>query len=393
MMRDFMYFDPVRVLFGCGALGKLHEQELPGKKALICISNGKSTIKNGSLDKLKAELEKAGCTYEVFNRIAANPLKAVVEEGAKLAEESGCEFVVALGGGSVMDASKVIAMLAAQPSDDLWDYAGGITGKGLPIENQPLPWIAITTSAGTGSEVDTVGVITNPETNEKIGIGRVDCMFADLAIVDPELMKTVPPRFTAYQGFDALFHSLEGYISNKNSLMSDMIQRAAIENIGKYLPRAVADGSDMEAREAMAFANTMSGYSMVVTSCTSEHSMEHAMSAFHPELPHGAGLIMLSKEYFSYWINRHICDDRFIDLARFLGMYDADKPEDFIDALLALQKACGVDDLKMSDFGIQKDECHAMAENAKTAMAGLFKADPEDMSLEDCQAIYEKAYA
>jgi alcohol dehydrogenase len=264
-MRDFMYYDPVRVLFGCGALGKLHEQKLPGKKALICISNGKSTIKNGSLDKLKAELDKAGCSYEVFNKIAANPLKAVVEEGAKFAEDSGCDFIVALGGGSVMDASKVIAMLAAQPSDDLWDYAGGITGKGLPIENDPLPFIAITTSAGTGSEVDTVGVITNPETNEKIGIGRVDCMFADLAIVDPELMKTVPPKFTAFQGFDALFHSLEGYISNKNSLMSDMIQRAAIENIGKYLPRAVADGSDMEAREAMAFANTMSGYSMVVT--------------------------------------------------------------------------------------------------------------------------------
>lgn len=174
--------------------------------------------------------------------------------------------------------------------------------------------------------------------------------------------------------------------------MSDMIQRAAIENIGKYLPRAVADGSDMEAREAMAFANTMSGYSMVVTSCTSEHSMEHAMSAFHPDLPHGAGLIMLSKEYFTYWINRHVCDDRFIDMARFLGKHDADKPEDFLDALADLQKACGVDQLKMSDFGIQKDECHAMAENAKTAMAGLFKADPAEMPLEDCEKIYEKAY-
>ena len=85
-----------------------------------------------------------------------------------------------------------------------------------------------------------------------------------------------------------------------------MIQRAAIENIGHYLARAVKDGNDIEAREHVAYANTMSGYSMVVTSCISEHSMEHAMSAYHPELPHGAGLIMLSKEYFTFWINKHI---------------------------------------------------------------------------------------
>ncbi len=391
-MRDFSFFDPTRVLFGCGALGKLHEQALPGKKALICTSNGTSTIKNGSLAKVKSELEQAGCAYEVYNNIAANPLKSAVEEGAKFARESGCDFVIALGGGSVMDASKVLAMFAAQPSDDLWDYATGITGKAKPLDSAPLPWIAITTSAGTGSEVDAIGVITNPETHEKIGIGGVPSMFARLAIVDPELMKTVPPRFTAYQGFDALFHSLEGYISNKNSLMSDMIQRAAIENIGKYLQRAVENGEDMEAREALAFANTMSGYSMVVTSCISEHSMEHAMSAYHPELPHGAGLIMLSKEYFTYWINRHVCDERFIDLARFLGKTDANKPSDFIDALLSLQKACGVDDLKMSDYGIQKSEARTMAENAKVAMARLFVADPAEMSVEDCQGIYERAY-
>ena len=124
--------------------------------------------------------------------------------------------------------------------------------------------------------MDAAGVITNPDAHEKIGVGGFDGMMAAYAIVDPVLMKTVPPRFTAYQGFDALFHSTEGYISSLNNPMGDMVQRAANENIGKYLPRAVADGHDMEAREAVAFANTMSGYSMVVSSCTSEHSMEHA---------------------------------------------------------------------------------------------------------------------
>lgn len=390
-MKSYNFYAPTRVIFGAGALDKFHEQKMPGKKALLVISNGKSTITNGSLARTESELKKAGCEYVIFNKVAANPLKSVVEDGAMTARSEGCDFVVALGGGSVMDAAKVMAMLAPQSSDDLWDYAGGATGKMKPLEKAPLPWIAITTSAGTGSEVDTAGVITNPDTNEKIGVGS-ETLFASFAIVDPELMKTVPPKFTAYQGFDALFHSLEGYISKVHNPMSDMVERAAIENIGKYLPRAVKDGNDMEAREAVAFANTMSGYSMVAASCTSEHSMEHAMSAFHPELPHGAGLIMISKEYFKFWIDKHICDDRFIDMARFLGKEDAKSPYDFIDALCSLQEACGVADLKMSDYGIKKDDCMTLAKNARETMGVLFMRDPAETTGEEIAGIYERSY-
>ncbi len=391
-MSSYMFYAPTRVLFGAGSLSLLHTQELPGKKALLVISNGRSARTSGSLDRTKAELTEAGCEVVVFDRIASNPLKEMVEEGARAARANGCDFVVALGGGSVMDAAKNIAMLTTQPSDDLWDYAGGETGKRKPIPNEPLPWIAITTSAGTGSEVDPGGVLTNLATREKIAVGFLDTMFARIAIVDPELMKTVPPAFTAYQGFDALFHSLEGYISKPRNPMGDMIQRTAIENIGKYLARAVKDGGDMEAREGVAFANTLSGYSMVVTACTSEHSMEHAMSAYHPDLPHGAGLIMISKEYFKFWIDRHVCDDRFIDMARFLGKTDADKPEDFIDALVELQEACGVADLKMSDYGIQKDECLTLAKNARATMKQLFYCDPAKTTDEEIAGIFERSY-
>lgn len=391
-MSSYNFFAPTRVLFGTGALNKLHRQTMPGKKALLVISNGKSTITNGSLARTEEALKKAGCEYVIFNKVAANPLKSVVEDGARTARREACDFVVALGGGSVMDAAKVMAMLAPQPSEDLWDYAGGETGKQKPLEKQPLPWIAITTSAGTGSEVDQAGVITNPDTNEKIGIGGSDFMFATLAIVDPELMKTVPPQFTAYQGFDALCHSLEGYIARIHNRMSDMVERTAIENIGRYLARAVKDGNDMEAREAVAFANTLSGYSMVACACTSEHSMEHAMSAFHPELPHGAGLIMIAKEYFKFWIDKHVCDDRFVDMARFLGKTDAKDPNDFITALVELEEACGVADLKMSDYGIKKDECMTMAKNARATMGKLFACDPAETTDEDIAGIYERSY-
>lgn len=390
--NTFDFYDPTRIIFGKGSLNRLHELQLPGRKAMVIISNGRSTRDGGYLDRTVDELKKAGVASLVFDKVAANPLKAVVEEGAKFAGDNGCDFVVALGGGSVMDAAKVMAMLAPQPSDDLWDYAYGETGKGQPLVNAPLPWIAITTTAGTGSEVDTAGVITNPDTNEKIGVGGDPRLYAVYAIVDPELMASVPAKFTAYQGFDALFHSLEGYISNQSNYFSDMVQRAAIENVGRYLVRAVKDGSDEEARAGMAFANTMSGYSMVSSACTSEHSMEHAMSAYHGSLPHGAGLIIISKEYFKFFIDKHVCDDRFVDMARFLGKTDAREPMDFIAALVQLQKECGVDDLKMSDYGIRPDECLTMAKNARATMGGLVACDRCSTTDEELAGIYERSY-
>lgn len=388
---SFQMYVPTRILFGEGQLEGLHKQKLPGKKAMIVISNGKSTKRNGALEKTEKELKLAGAETVLFDKIMPNPLKQTVMEGAAFAKENHCDFIVALGGGSVMDASKAIAAMAANDGD-LWDYISGGTGKGLPLMNEPLPVIAITTTAGTGSEVDQWGVVSNEETDEKIGFGGYDSLFPKIAIVDPQLMKSVPAEFTACQGFDALFHSVECYISAAANLMSDMYALTAIENIGAYLARAVKDGSDMEAREHVAFANTLSGVVMTISSCTSEHSMEHAMSAYHHDLPHGAGLIMISKAYFTHFIENHACDERFIRMAQALGKTDAKEPMDFIAALVELQEQCGVADLKMSDYGIKPDEFMTLAQNARATMGGLFFCDRVLLSDEECAAIFEKAY-
>lgn len=390
-MMSFQMYVPTRILFGEGQLNNLHKQQLPGKKALIIISNGKSTKTNGSLAKTEEQLKLAGVNSVVFDGIMANPLKSTIMSGATCARENNCDFIVALGGGSVIDASKAIAAMATNDGD-LWDYVSGGTGKGLPLTTNPLPIIAITTTAGTGSEVDQYGVISNDDTNEKIGFGGYDSLFPRIAIVDPELMKTVPPTFTAYQGFDALFHSIECYIAAPANLMSDMYALTAIENIGKYLVRAVKDGNDMEAREHVAFANTLSGVVMTISACTSEHSMEHAMSAYHHTLPHGAGLIMISKAYFTHFIEKHACDDRFVRMAQALGMKDAKEPMDFITMLVKLQEDCGVADLKMSDYGIQPEEFMTLAQNARATMGGLFMCDRVPLSDEECAAIFEKSY-
>ncbi len=387
---NFSFYNPTRILFGAGELNNLHKQTMPGKKALLLISNGKSTKVNGSLDRTIEQLEKAGIEYAIFDKIMENPYKSVVMEGAAFAQKNACDFILALGGGAVLDASVAIAAMATNPGD-LWDYVFGGTGKAMPLKNPGLPIVTIATTSGTGSEINCWGVISNPDTNEKIGFGAPE-LTPVLAIVDPELMRTVPAKYTAYQGFDALFHNTEVMISNGVNILSEAIALSAIENITKYLPRAVRDGNDMEARERVAYGSTMAGITMQLTSTTAEHSMEHSMSAYHHNLPHGAGLIMISRAFYEFFIERHACDEQFIKMAKAMGIENADKPEDFITALVKLQEDCGVADLKMSDYGFKKEESMTLAQGARSMQGGLFLANPCEMTDEDCAGIFDKSY-
>lgn len=389
-MVTFNFYNPTRIVFGSGKLSTLHEQALPGKKALLLISNGKSTKLNGSLNTVETQLDEAGVKYVLFDKIMENPVKEVIMEGAAYARANNCDFILALGGGAVLDSSKAIAAMATNDGD-LWDYVTGGTGKAMPLKNKGLPIVTVPTSSGTGSEINCWGVISNLETHEKIGFGA-ECLTPALSIVDPALMKTVPPKYNAYQGFDALFHNTEVMMSSGVNLLSEAIALSAIENIAKYLPIAVKDGGNLDAREHVAYAATVAGITMQLTSTTAQHSMEHAMSAYHHNLPHGAGLIMISVEFARYFIEKHACDEQFVKMARAMGIPDADKPQDFITALVNLQKACGVDNLKMSDYGIEKSECMTLAVNARETMGGLFLANPCELSDKDCAGIFEKAY-
>lgn len=390
MNRNFDFNNPTHILFGSGKLNELGSQPMPGKKALLLMSGGKSARVSGAYDRTVEQLRKAGVEMAEFAKVMENPVKEMVMEGAAFARENGCDFIVALGGGAVLDSAVAISAMATNPGD-LWDYVNGGTGKGQPLVHPGLPIVTITLTAGTGSEVNCWGVISNLETKEKIGFGD-PALVPVLAIVDPELMRTVPAKYTAYQGFDALFHNTEVMMSNGVNILSETIALSAIQNITEALPLAVKDGMDLKAREKVAYGSTMAGIAMQLTSTTAQHSMEHAMSAYHHNLPHGAGLIMISKAFAEFFIEKHACDGQFIKMAKVMGIPDADKPEDFITALVNLQKACGVDDLKMSDYGIQKDECMTLAVNARETMGGLFLANPCPMSDEECAGIFEKAY-
>lgn len=392
-------YAPTDLLFGAGTLSQLGDRRLPGTRALVVTTNGRSVMANGYLDRLKRELDRADVSTVLFNQIEPNPLRSTVNAGALLAYAERCDFVVALGGGSAMDAGKAIAAAAAnvavgaagEPSVDIWDYVKGGTAKGLPIPVDPLPLVCIPTTAGTGSEVDSGGIVSCRETNEKLRLNDPR-LFPVLAVVDPELMATVPPRLTAYQGFDALFHNIECFISAVATPLGDLICREGVRSATRALPRAVADGSDMEARTQMAWASTLGGYAMDASGTTGSHALEHAMSAYHHDLPHGAGLIMISLAYHRAMIRAHACDDRYVELARLLGDAEASAPEDFLPALERLERACGVADLKMSDWGIDQAEFDDIAGNALATTQVLFDHDPAPLSHDDVVGILRESY-
>lgn len=394
MKSSFNYFMPTRIIFGVGNLKELATtQFLPGKKALIVTSSGPSMKKHGYLNRVLAYLKKNNVESIIFDKIIPNPIDKQVDEGAKVARDNNCDFIIGFGGGSPIDSAKSIAVMAKNPGK-YWDYIHGGTGKGKDPKNGALPIVAIPTTAGTGTEADPWTVITKSETNEKIGYGN-DSTYPILSIVDPELMLTIPPKLTAYQGMDAFFHSVEGYIATINQPASDLFALEAIKTITQYLPIAVKDGNNIEARTKMAWASTESGIVESLSSCISQHSMEHAISAYYPDVPHGAGLIMLSVPYFSFIVKNNPA--RFAEMARVMGedvdaLSDKDQPFAFIIALKKLIGKIGMADMKLADFGVKKEDSLKFAKNSFHAMGGLFSITPVKMSEEDVASIFEDCF-
>ena len=386
-MYNFQFFMPTKVLFGAGQLGNLHLEQIPGKKALIVTSNGSSTKKYGYLEAVERELDLAGVGHVLFDEVRPNPTNHNVMDGAAKARENGCDFVVALGGGSVMDCAKCIGLMMVNEGD-LWDYAFSQKGGKREFVKPMAPLVAITTSAGTGSEVDMFSVISNDEMEEKTGVFD-GSMFPTISVVDSDLMMSVPQKFTAYQGMDAFFHAAESMVNTKEHAMGEMFALKAIELIAENLPKAYADGSDREARSNMALANSLAGYYML---CTSEHTMEHVMGSYHDTLAHGAGLIMISHAYFDFFAERKAAEEPMMKMARAMGVENPKSGKDFIAALDRLIAAVGCADLKMSDHGITREEIKKWPQHIHEVLGGDITADPLPLSDDDYLSIYEASY-
>lgn len=378
---------PTKTLFGPGRLNDLHLQTLPGKKALIVTSQGKSVKKYGYLQRVQNELDLAQVEYILFDQIRPNPTVENVMDGAQMAKDHGCDFVLALGGGSVMDCSKCIALMMTNEGD-IWDYSQSQHGKKQTPAHQAAPLVCITTSAGTASEVDMGAVISNDTMKEKSAIMHIS-MFPVLSIVDSDLMMSVPPKLTAYQGMDAFFHASETVINKNVHPMAEMFALKTIELVAKYLPIAYRDGDNQEARAYLALANSLAGYYMM---CTSAHTMEHVMGSFHENLIHGAGLIEIAHAYYDYFASRQAAEIPMMKMAKAMGMKDVTSGQDFIKALDQLIEDIGCADLKMSDEGITKEEIKLYPSKIHEVLGGEITADPIPLSDDDYLEIYTNAF-
>ena len=384
--NSFVFNVPTKALVGPGKLNDLHKEintyngAITGTKAMVVISNGKSVRANGYLDRVLEQLKLAGVDFVIYDKIGANPVIAMVEDGRDFCREYGCDFIVAIGGGSVIDAAKHISMLATNDGG-IWDYAQGGTGGKKNPENRALQSVAIPTTAGTGSETDAGGVVTNVETNEKIGI-KGKGTAPELAIVDAELMMSVPKDFKAYQGFDAIFHSTESILTHKLNTVSRMIALEAISTVARNLTRAVNDPEDVDAMQAVAYGSYLSGMGMMTGLLTGAHGIEQSMSGRYGDLPHGAGLILICKQYYQWFIDHHACDDKFIEMARAMGAEGTDDPQDFIRMLQKLEEECGVDRIRMTDWGMDPSTFENIVWIAFDSTPWLFDNDPIEMNQE-----------
>ena len=385
---------PSRLLFGPGKLNELATTAfLPGSKAMIVIGAAGAMIHNGYLEKVQKLLTSRQVKSIVYDKIRPNPLSGHINEAAAIAREKACDVIVGLGGGSTIDTAKGIALVATN-GGDYWDYMPGGSGGNKPVKEKALPIVAIPTTAGTGTESDSWAVISKSDGSEKIDWGH-DTLYPTLSITDPELTLSVPANQTAYTGMDALFHAVEGYLSNARQPISDLLSLEAVTLVGKWLPVAVKEPANIEARTMLSWASCEAGICESLAGCISHHSMEHAVSAFYPEVAHGAGLSMLSLAYFGFLAER--CEpERFVNLAKALGedvakLSPREQPMAFITALEKLLRAAALEKERLSVYGVKTADIPAMAENALDTNAGGFEVTPYRMSTQDICFIYEKA--
>jgi alcohol dehydrogenase class IV len=244
----------------------------PAKKYLLVTDEGISTA--GLARRVCDLIAAGGIRHEIFDRVCIDPDVATVEEAVAFAHDTACTAVIGLGGGSSLDAAKAVAARLAWPTP-LIEY-----GRGMEVPAPIAPLVAIPTTAGTGSEATRVAVITDRAHNDKMAV-RGDALLPQVAVLDPHLLATLPPRIAAECGADAMTHAIEACVSKKAGVWTDTLALAALQFIGEYLPRLVLNPADVEAAEAMLLAAHFSGQAFTHAGLGLVHSLGEPLGAFH----------------------------------------------------------------------------------------------------------------
>ncbi len=370
---------PGVIHFGWGAVQQVGaEAARLGKRALL-VTGRSAARRTGALDKVRESLSAAGVESLLFDRVESDPSSATVDRGAALARQEGCDLVVGLGGGSPMDAARAIAAMTVMEGSIL-DYL-----RGKPIDRPGLPLINIATTSGTASEITPVSVVLDEERRLKFGV-KSPLWFAKVAITDPELTVSMPPRLTAATGLDALTHAIESYLSTGATIPTETLALKSVRLAAQHLRAAFRDGSDREAREGMALASMTAGMAFANSGLGLVHGLVHPLGA-RWGIAHGEACGRLLPYVMEF--NRPAAEEKLADVAAALTGRPEASPEEGIAAVRSLVSDLDVH-CGLSDLAISEEEMAALARDG--LLSGAVKTNPRPVTEADSREILERAH-
>ena len=378
------FFIPNVTLIGVGAAKAIPERivYLNATKPLLVTDKG--IVHTGILKQITDILDEAAMEYAIYDETVPNPTDLNVAAGVELYKKEECDSLISIGGGSSHDCAKGIGLVAAN-GGQIADF------EGVDKSSKPMiPLMAINTTAGTASEITRFCIIT--DTSRKVKMAIVDWRVTpQIAINDPELMKGMPPSLTASTGMDALTHAIEAYVSTDANPLTDAAAIMAIKMISHYLPKAVANGNYMKARDKMAYAQYLAGIAFNNASLGYVHAMAHQLGGFY-NLPHGVCNAILLPYVESYNLIGNM--NRFRDVAQAMGVQVEGisvtcAAEKAIEAIKKLSRQLEIPtDLKQ--LGVREEDFGIMADNAKKDVCQL--TNPRTATREQVIEIYRQAY-
>lgn len=385
-MNNFIFHNPTKLIFGRGQLSQLRTQLAPYGRRLLLVYGGGSIKRSGLYDEVMTILREMGAQVHELPGVEPNPRLSTVHKGIAICRQEQIDFILAVGGGSVIDCTKAIAV-GAKYDGDIWEI---ITHKGKATG--ALPFGTVLTLAATGSEMNGGSVITNWETQEKLGWSAEPYSFPAFSILDPVYTFTVPRNQTVYGVVDMMSHALEQYFHTaENTPLVDRWIESLLRTVMEAAPKAVANPEDYAARETLLFCGTMALNDFLAMGTGggdwATHGIEHAVSAVY-DIPHGGGLAILHPNWMKYCLDTNPA--RFAQLA--VRVFDVD-PAGRTDREVGLE---GIERLRqfwnsigapsrLADFGIGDDQIPVMAEKAVAhrRQLGVFRK----LTTEDVAAI------
>lgn len=383
ILRQFSFELPTRIEYGVGVISKLGDELRLLKAQKVAIITDPGIIKAGLLDKITSILKEEKLLYNVFDGVDPNPKDRNVERGAQVVRSFGADAMVAIGGGSVIDCAKAIGVLVSHDGKRIKDFEGKTA-----VKKQILPFIAIPTTAGTGSEVTFSAVITDTENNYKMTV-RSPFMAAKVALLDPKLTVTVPPHITASTGMDALTHAIEAYTVKVSEPVSDALALYAIELISNNLVNAVKNGEDIEARACMLVGSLLAGIAFSHSDVGSVHCMAEALGGVY-DAPHGICNAVLLPYVMEY--NVEFCIEKYARIAKAMGETFETSREGAMKAVERIKKlATEVGLPSFKSLGVKEEDLEKLADMAAKNIST--ESNPREMTKEDYLTLFRRAMA